>query len=206
MEMYWILMGDIIKSRKSNGSELAQQFAALIDFLNQKFEKNILSPLTITLGDEFQGVVEDKKTGVAIILEAEHYLLTNSVNLSLRFVLNYGAIETPINDRIAHGMLGVGLSTTREIITQQKRQKCKYWVGKMGEADEIANQLFYLYERRLANWKGKNKPLAALFLQLKDYKKVATALQKSPSLMWKREHSLEIKSFETICNLIKKLV
>ncbi|MCU0376446.1 MAG: SatD family protein [Chitinophagaceae bacterium] len=205
MGRYWILMGDIVQSRRARGNELAGQFGSLIAYLNRQFAATILSPLTITLGDEFQGVVQDKKTGVAIILEAERYIMANSEKLTIRFVLNYGEIETPVNRQIAHGMLGSGLSATRELINHLKSIKERYWIGEEGKASEVANQLFYLYDTQVSNWKGDDKKLAALFLELKDYKKVAAALGKNQSLMWKRERSLKIRAFETITQLIQKL-
>lgn len=205
MGKYWILMGDIVQSRRAPGNELAGQFSSLIEYLNGQFSAAILSPLTITLGDEFQGVVQDKKTGIAIILEAEKYIMANYEKLTIRFVLNYGEIETPINRAIAHGMLGSGLSATRELINHLKTIKERYWIGEEGHANEVANQLFYLYDAQVSNWKGADKKLAWQFLTLKDYKKVAAANGKHPSLMWKRERSLQIRAFETITQLIQKI-
>jgi len=205
MGMYWILMGDIVQSRRARGNVLAGQFGSLIAYLNQRFAVSILSQLTITLGDEFQGVVQDKKTGVAIILEAEKYIMANYEKLTIRFVLNHGEIETPINTQIAHGMLGSGLSTTRDLISHLKKIKERYWIGEAGKENTTMNQLFFLYDSLVSDWKGEDKKLASMFLEMKDYKKVAAALGKNPSLMWKRERSLKIRVFETINQLIEKL-
>lgn len=130
--------------------------------------------------------------------------MANYERLTLRFVLNCGEIETPVNTQIAHGMLGSGLSTTRNLISHLNKIKERYWIGETGIEDTTMNQLFFLYDSLVSDWNGKDKKLASMFLEMKDYKTVAAALDKNPSLMWKRERSLKIKAFETINQLIKK--
>ena len=50
-------------SRKAHLSdELIEPFRNLIDSANTAFSNEIISPLTITLGDEFQGILIDHKS------------------------------------------------------------------------------------------------------------------------------------------------
>mgnify|MGYP000477635068 CR=1 FL=1 len=60
---HYIIMADVISSRTiTKENDFMGQFKQLIEETNTTFASNILSPLTITLGDEFQGVVDSAKT------------------------------------------------------------------------------------------------------------------------------------------------
>ena len=55
---HYIIMADIISSRTIDKKEdFMGQFKALTSLANKRFKDSIVSPLTITLGDEFQGIV-----------------------------------------------------------------------------------------------------------------------------------------------------
>lgn len=47
-------MADIVDSRKANQTLLIDELKKVVHFINNKWEASIVSPLTITLGDEFQ--------------------------------------------------------------------------------------------------------------------------------------------------------
>ena len=56
MPQYFILMGDIVGSSGQNSVDLIEGFSALVSSCNNTLKHQILSPYTITLGDEFQGI------------------------------------------------------------------------------------------------------------------------------------------------------
>lgn len=68
---YWILMGDVVKSSDSGQIQLQQFFAELIDEINNVFFNSLSSPLTITLGDEFQGIINSKTAVAEIVIAIE---------------------------------------------------------------------------------------------------------------------------------------
>lgn len=201
-DYYWIIMGDIIGSRKTNGQIIAGIFEKLVTQLNEKFRNEILSPLTITLGDEFQGILQSQKTGIKIILEAEEWLLNENDKIEIRFALNYGQIETEINKKIAHGMLGQGLTETRELLNLLKNKEDRFWVGKSGKADDRINNLLILLQSLTADWKKDQRKIAASFIKYKDYKIVAANMGKDASLLWRREKSLKMREYELIKQLL----
>ncbi len=64
---YSILMGDIVASRKAQSDILLYKiFNNIIVKTNKKFTDLIISPLTITLGDEFQGLTKNLKDSFKI--------------------------------------------------------------------------------------------------------------------------------------------
>jgi hypothetical protein len=182
---------------------LAKQFDELVKYLNKGFKEIILSPLTITLGDEFQGVVKSKEAGIKIILTAEEWLLRLPDEIVLRYVLHRGDIDTPINTEIAHGMLGKGLADARNKLNEMKNEKDRYWV-EGSEKDSILNNYWILYQSITDGWNLKDRHLVADFLELEDYKKVAIKKQKDTSLMWKREQSLHIREINILKTLLQR--
>ena len=121
--MNYILMADIVGSRRKKSTQLLAQFHLVVEDANKKFKKHLLSPLTITLGDEFQGIVTDLAASVAVIIYLEESRVTKGYNFQLRYVLHYGKVETAINKKNAHAMLGKGLTEARQALTALKTDK-----------------------------------------------------------------------------------
>ena len=69
-------MADIIGSSKRNGKSLMNDFKAAVAYVNKKNNQHILSPMTITLGDEFQGVVKSPQSALRILLDMEIYVMS----------------------------------------------------------------------------------------------------------------------------------
>jgi hypothetical protein len=122
-------MADIISSGEKKQKQLMSEFKLLINEVNKNNENNILSPLTITLGDEFQGVIKDILTSTNIILEIEESIIKNKFNFKLRYILNEGDIDTPINRDIAYEMLGSGLTDARYKLNELKNHKERFIIS-----------------------------------------------------------------------------
>ncbi len=198
---YWILMADVIKSRKAVALQLANELKQLVEYINSTFIKDIYSPITITLGDEFQGVVKNKLTGISIIQSSEEYIIKNDLTISLRYVLHNGSIDTPINPQIAHGMLGKGLADARKILEKMKKEKDRFYASGT-EGLEKLNKYWILYQGIINHWGTKDRAVVYAFLQWNDYKIVAEKLGKTVSQMWKREQSLQIREYQIIKELL----
>src|ERR1700731_4801117 len=107
---YLILMGDVIGSRKKDQLMLINSFKETINAVNKEKKNDFLSPMTITLGDEFQSVIKNLSAALDIIFSIEEEIAASGKNFKLRYILEEGEIETPINSKIAYGMLGSGLT------------------------------------------------------------------------------------------------
>src|SRR5699024_11218710 len=111
---YPILMADIVDSRKTNSSALINDFRKIVKYINTEWSDSILSPLTITLGDEFQSLMKDIESCYKVIFDIEEYIILNSLNLKIRYIVNYGEINTRINKKITYVILGRGINNVRE--------------------------------------------------------------------------------------------
>lgn len=198
-----ILMADIRNSSGHNARKLSQAFSRLVHEANSRFRSRLLSPLTITLGDEFQGIPDSFFTGIELILFLEEQILHQGLNIQLRYVLMRGKIETPLNKKIAHGMIGPGLSSARAHLEALKEQPDRFLVqsGK-SDRDHALNQALHIYQGITDSWKIKDHPLISTFLRLGDYKAVARKLQLNPSTTWRRRKTLRLSWYTATRDLI----
>ena len=123
MKKYYILMGDIIGSRKQNQKELWEKFNTIIQEANAHFEKQRLSQLSIKLGDDFQVIMNDIKS----LLELMYYLdiAFKHVSIECRFAIGYGSIQGEISKDSIYNLMGEGLTYTHTLLND-KNIKTKY--------------------------------------------------------------------------------
>jgi hypothetical protein len=202
-----ILMADIVESSKREAAELMTDFKKVVELINDKHKKGILSPLTITLGDEFQGVIDNTEAALQIIFNIEEELLKLTKPFKMRYVLVEGKIDTPLNRKSAHGMLGPGLTEARETLTSMKTSKNRFAVKlKDAQASEKITLALHVLQGISDQWTPPQKKIAHSFLQLGDYKKVASKLKKDVSTIWRRKNSLLIDEYTDLRTLIFRLI
>ena len=204
---HYILMADIINSGKKEQKPLMEDFKNLIEEVNKIYKADILSPLTITLGDEFQGVIKNLAASIQIILTLEENSIHNKLNFKLRYVLNQGEIETPVNEKIAYEMLGSGLTEARLKLNDSKYKKFRFNIAIDNLLQQsILNDSFIIFENITDKWSLKNDyELASNFIQFKDYKIVSEKMNKTRSLIWKREKTLHMESYYATKNIIQTI-
>jgi hypothetical protein len=204
---YPILMADIINSGKKDSKLLMSQLKEIVKSINSKAQ--FLSPLTITLGDEFQGVANSIDTGIKTIIEIEEMIIQNQFDLKLRYVLNYGHIETEINTKTAYEMLGDGLTEARENLNELKNKDSRFLICLglgMKDSADILNKTFIIYQSFADSWKLNDYKIVAEFLKTDDYKIVAEKVNLDRSSAWRRRKSLKMHEYETIKNIILTLL
>ena len=116
---YAVLMGDIVGSERAPSVPAVHRtFNKAVSNANELYADHIASPLTITLGDEFQGLltafVHAWDTAVALRLE----LLV--AGISCRFVVGVATLKTPLNRKEAWNMMGTGLSAARDKLNDKR--------------------------------------------------------------------------------------
>ncbi len=199
---YIILMADMIGSQKMPQPVTQNEFQYIVAEMNETYKKEILSPLTITLGDEFQCVMKDIKSATKVILAIEEYCIFRNSKIFLRYVVTEGEIDTKINRKIAHGMVGEGLTNARKSLQVLKKIKYRFLVlSDEGNKFKVYQALFVLLEMFYKKWKRDKGVLIEWLLKEKDYKIIAAYMQKTPSLIWKRKKSLEIDAYQSLKNL-----
>lgn len=117
-------MGDLVGSeRHANPNNLHAQFNAAINRQNQALGADMVSPLTITLGDEFQGLLSSLVAAAQVAREIRFELMRE--NIDCRFVIGSIDLKTQINHERAWNMMGPGFASARERLGE-KRSPSRY--------------------------------------------------------------------------------
>jgi hypothetical protein len=110
-------MGDIVASEAAASVKaMHQAFNKAIAAANKKYAP--LSPLTITHGDEFQGLTNTLVSAWDIAAALRLRLLQD--DLRCRFVVGLVRIETPLNPERAWNMMGPGLAEARDRLNRKQ--------------------------------------------------------------------------------------
>lgn len=203
-----ILMADIQDSGSKNSINIMDFFRQIVDEINAVFKKNIESPLTITLGDEFQGVVKNVPNAISIIYYIEELIVKNNIDFKLRYVINEGKIDTEINPIRSYEMLGKGLTDARNQLNELKKTKSRFFISLNSQPKNIVlNESFLVFQNIIDDWNiKKDQEILAHFIDLEDYKKVALAVNRDKSQIWKRNKNLNIDSYFAIKRVILSIV
>lgn len=202
-----VFMADVVDSHDYEGKELMSKFQELVKFINQIFYESILSPLTITLGDEFQGVVDKPSSAVAMIYAMEEWIVENEWDFKLRYVIVEGKIDTEINKESAHEMLGEGLTKARKKLGEMKKETYRFYISvkNQGITSTVSKSL-RLAQHFIDSWQPKDRATVSGFLNGLDYKELAKKLGKDDSSVWRRRKSLAIEEYMTCKALTEELI
>lgn len=203
----YVLMADVIGSSDQDAPKLMKDFKSLVNDANKKFNNEISSPLTITLGDEFQGIVKSLEVGIEIMIFIEEYMLANGWEYKLKYVLSEGEVETEVNTKNAYEMLGSGLTLAREQLISLKKETERFLFKLNDETlSRRLNKLFKLLQHFLDSWNPKDLSTVSGFLDGLDYKELAKLQNKDDSSLWRRKRSLAIEEYNTCKTLIRDVI
>lgn len=114
---YIAIIGDIKKSRCiEERRDFQKKLNNILNEINEIYSDSISSNFTITLGDEFQGLLHSGGHVMDII----QYIKKESYPIKIRFGIGIGTITTDINSMISIGADGPGYYKARESIEQLK--------------------------------------------------------------------------------------
>lgn len=208
MNQYYALIGDIIESRHlANRAQQQEALNQVLDNLNDRYQAHLASRFSLTLGDEFQGLV---KVGAPIFQMIDELRLALP-DLNLRFGLGLGEILTSINPALSLGADGPAYWRAREAIQQVHQQHHYetvhvYLVTGQEDQDAILNHSLALSEFVRSSWIQSQMETFRTILDLGyyqsrfDQKRVASALGLSSSAFAKRMKSSGIKLYLDVKN------
>ncbi|MEM1223691.1 MAG: SatD family protein [Verrucomicrobiota bacterium] len=147
---YLAVIGDLVDSKKISDR------AGLQEKLHQGFsmlsnQPSVVSPFTITLGDEFQAVFGSGE-GLFASLFATRQLL---YPVKCRFSIGIGTLSTEINAEQAIGMDGPAFHNAREGITELKAEKTLLTIkGLSRSMRALIDPLIKILWASTENWKA----------------------------------------------------
>lgn len=183
-----VLIADIKSSREVEGKErekLQQKLEDTLDELNEKGE-GVVSPYTVTLGDEFQAVFGKADAVFVHILK----IMAAMHPVEVRFSLSVGEISTPINTEQAIGMDGPAFHKAREGIDNLKESGFLLRVSTEDDEDltlKIINNSLQLLSKQIRSWNKKRIVILYMLKEGYHYKEIIEKLDISQTAFYKNK-------------------
>ncbi|MDB5663762.1 SatD family protein [Cypionkella sp.] len=118
-QYFAVVMGDLVHSEKFLApAQLHEHFNEAVDAQNRAHADVLKSPLTITLGDEFQGLAGSLAQALPIVRDLRLQLMSHAVEC--RFVIGIVELKTEVNHEKAWNMMGPGLARARLKLNEKK--------------------------------------------------------------------------------------
>jgi len=137
---FFAIIGDIIDSKKiQNRLQVQYDMTTVLNLINEKYTQSVGSKFMITLGDEFQGLLNDGEYITEIIDTIERKMHP----ISLRFGIGVGSITTKINYDMPVGADGPAYYNARKTIEHIKKSRNKKMEIKSNIGIEIENGLYF---------------------------------------------------------------
>jgi hypothetical protein len=176
---YFVLIGDIIQSKAIvDRYSVQKDFSKALTAVGQKYKPAFVSPLTITIGDEFQAVFSKADKLFDII--SEIYISMSGINF--RYGMGVGPIETVINSNQAIGMDGPAFHFAREALNSAKGNGTHFFL-RCGdsEAEERINTLLKWVDITLSRWTNERKLILHYYRQNKTQQEIGSLLNMTQS-------------------------
>jgi len=179
---YCVVIGDISKSRElRDRAAIQERFKAAIGEINQRFTDSIVSKFLVTIGDEFQGVLNDAAKSYDVIVVMRELLYP----VEFVFGVGVGTITTEIAPQ-AIGMDGPAFHNARAALEEGKDEGYEVRYRGLGEPlDYLVNATLVLIEALKRNWTEHQFNVIAIYRQTANQAEVARRLKVSRSAISK---------------------
>lgn len=147
---YLVLLADIVSSRSIQSRSVFQEgLRETFSSLPGTKQGTVVSPFTITLGDEFQAVYRSADSAIADILSLCHCAYPHKT----RFSLAIGTLATRLNPKEAIGMDGPVFHAARDGIVALKKTKRTVIRIQPLEEFPFENSFLEFFAVCMAKWK-----------------------------------------------------
>jgi hypothetical protein len=193
-----VLIGDIVASKRiKNRKEIQKKLQNLFKSFNNN--KEIISPFTITLGDEFQAVFSKADNIFKYLWE----VLFAIYPVQVRFSFGIGDITTSINTVQAIGMDGPAFYNAREGLTELKQ---KAFLFNLVHNDEkkimLIKQVLFLLSHLTSGWKESRFKILSLLYDDMPVFEVAKKMKISDKAVYKNIDAGALTNIISITKII----
>ncbi len=173
------IIGDIINSKKlKDRNEIQIKLKHILNSINENYSEDIASNFMITLGDEFQGLLNNGENAIKIINEIENKMYP----IEIRFGIGVGEITTEINRDMPLGADGPAYHNARKTINALKLIENKSNIGNTNiliatdniVTDNLMNSIFALCYIIKKKWSPRQKEIITAYLN-SDTNQIKTA-------------------------------
>ncbi|WP_340105601.1 SatD family protein [Rhodohalobacter sp. 8-1] len=217
MNQHIVLIGDLIGSKELNDKERERYQSILVEETNRinRESSSVVSPLTITLGDEFQAVYKD----LSAVLADSWSILAALYPVGVRFSIGVGQIYTEINSEQALGMDGPAFHAARDGMDLIKESGRLYNVSLGSPADQpdaslslisLVNYSLQFLSNEIKQWKKTRLQILVMLQEGESVKKIAEEIGISESAVYKNREdgdlNLALEMKESIGENINRIL
>lgn len=175
---YCAIIGDIVGSRDiKNRQEVQDQFKAALKKANKKYDSYIASNFLVTLGDEFQGLLNKPSLSLEII----EFIREKMHPVELVFGIGIGPMETKFSKDSSIGSDGPAYWYARKMVEKAKYKKPSICLFSDSLEDELINSLILFVETSTNSQTKKQQETVKLYKEFGSQYKVAESLNISQS-------------------------
>ena len=191
---YIALIGDIVASRSlSDRAAVQRRLSQCCAGLNSRAEGlGIISPFTVTLGDEFQALfIGDGADGIWLCIaeiEAEMY------PVQIRFALGLGDIATDINREAALAMDGPAFHRARAGIETMKKDKVRYRLLGLHRGEGLVRHSLDMLSHNRDKWQQNRHRILSALLQQQSISDIASKLGVSEQAVYRNIRDGDLES------------
>ncbi|NLC40912.1 MAG: hypothetical protein GX763_08370 [Clostridiaceae bacterium] len=204
-EKYIAIIGDMVDSKKIVDRKTAQQkYKDILSEINHKYEKDIAARFTITLGDEFQGLLKNKNNIMNIILEIEIAMAP----IDMRFGIGIGDINTDINFNLSKEIDGTAYHRARRMVEEIKVSQSRHAeresnimicsIDENIEIDKLLNSILSVCTVLKSRWTERQKVIIQAYLMNEENQyKTAQSLNINQASVSKALNNANFYSFKS---------
>lgn len=169
---YIAVIGDLVASKQLKDRKAAQEkLSSILDDINIKYNEDIASKFMITLGDEFQGLLQNGNHTFEIVEKIGREMYP----IKIRFGLGVGKITTSIDPELPLGADGPAYYNARKMIDELKAMEkkkgepkltMKIDIGENAEISELINAIFLQNTVLKEKWTDRQREIINVYLNL----------------------------------------
>ncbi len=177
---YCAIIGDIVRSREiSDRQEIQERFIESVAWINRHFENHIASNFTITLGDEFEGLLTAPSLSYEIIKEIKKRMDP----VQLVFGVGIGEMDTRFYKDTPLGSDGPAYHYARDMVNRAKNKKPSICYYSDSPEDQLINSLIFFIESCTNKQTKKQRQIIGLYESGLSQQEIADTVKiKQPSV------------------------
>ncbi len=170
--IYTVIIGDISGSKRLNGMDRYQTqlfVKSAIVQSNEQFRSYLEAPMTITKGDEFQGLIDSPQHAYEIIQSLQRMVFP----IRIRYGLGIGTIFR-MGGVLPIEMDGPAFHRANQALNSAKKHKSDIWIiSENSLIDQLLNTIFSLITAIKSRWNERHFKLYWSYQELGTYREVA---------------------------------
>lgn len=201
---YLCVIGDVVQSRAvPERSRLQGQLQASLGRINRARRNVLLSPCTITLGDEFQAVYRDAGT----LFNDFAVLMRDVYPVRVRFSVGIGELSTRVNRQRAIGMDGPAFHAARAGLIELKHSRSIFRITEAhAEVPPWVNLALDLISHESRSWKKTRLSVFHALLEGLEAKVTAREVELTAAAVYKNINSGALWTVKALLLEISKWV